>query len=101
MIHEVTSEEEFNQILQDNETVIYDFSAEWCGPCRFIEPIVMRLSEEYSNVKVCKIDVDKVSKVAESQGIRAMPTFKLYKNGQLVNEVIGSDKRAVENLFHY
>ncbi|KXN66586.1 thioredoxin-like protein [Conidiobolus coronatus NRRL 28638] len=99
MIHEITSEEEFYQSIQDNETVIYDFSAEWCGPCRFIEPIVMKLSEEHTNVKVYKLDVDKLSNVAESEGIRAMPTFKLYKNGNLVNEVVGPSKKAIEDLF--
>ncbi|KXN66587.1 thioredoxin 1 [Conidiobolus coronatus NRRL 28638] len=100
MIHEVTSEKEFNQTLQENETVIYDFSAEWCGPCRYIEPVVMELSEAYTDVKVYKLDVDKVSSVAESQRIRAMPTLKLYKNGQPVHEVIGPDQKAIENLFH-
>jgi thioredoxin 1 len=100
MIHEVTSEEEFNQTLQENETVIYDFSAEWHSSCRYIEPVVMGLSEAHTNIKVYKLDVDKLSNIAESEGIRATPTFKLYKNGHLVNKVVGLNQRAIEGLFH-
>jgi thioredoxin 1 len=100
MIHEVTSEEEFNQTLQENETVIYDFSAEWHGPCKYIEPVVMELSEAHTDIKVYKLDVDKLSNIAESEGIQAMPTFKLYKNGHFVNEVVGPNKDAIEGLFN-
>jgi thioredoxin 1 len=99
MVHEVTTQDEFNQTLSQNEVVIYDFFATWCGPCRAIAPQVQKFADEFTNVKVFKLDIDKVPSVAQSQKISAMPTFKLYKNGQEVSEVVGANPPAIKALF--
>lgn len=69
------------------------------GPCKFIAPQFEKLSEEYTTVTFAKVDVDKADDVAAAEGVQAMPTFKFYKGGKLVNEILGADvKKLVELL---
>ncbi|KAJ3322254.1 hypothetical protein HDU76_013927, partial [Blyttiomyces sp. JEL0837] len=72
------------------------FYATWCGPCKVISPKFAELSEKYPNIVFLKIDVDDLSEVAESVGIRAMPTFQFYKDGQKIGEIVGADPRKLE-----
>jgi thioredoxin 1 len=76
--------------------VVLDCFATWCGPCKVIAPKVAKFSEDYSQAKFFKVDVDEVSDVAQELGIRAMPTFLLFKNGEKVGEVVGANERALE-----
>jgi len=76
--------------------VVLDCFATWCGPCKVIAPKVAKFSEEYPQAKFFKVDVDEVSDVAQELGIRAMPTFLLFKNGEKVGEVVGANERALE-----
>jgi thioredoxin 1 len=76
--------------------VVLDCFATWCGPCKVISPKVDKFSEQYSQAKFFKVDVDEVSDVAQELGIRAMPTFLLFKNGEKVGEVVGANERALE-----
>ncbi|KAL6244086.1 thioredoxin trx1 [Rhinocladiella similis] len=79
--------------------VVVDCFATWCGPCKVIAPEVVKFSEsaEFKDkVDFYKIDVDEVPDVAQELGVRAMPTFMLFKNGEKVGEVVGANKRALE-----
>jgi thioredoxin 1 len=76
--------------------VVLDCFATWCGPCKVIAPKVSKFSEQYPQAKFFKVDVDEVSDVAQELGIRAMPTFLLFKNGEKVGEVVGANERALE-----
>jgi len=79
--------------------VVLDCFATWCGPCKAIAPEVVKFSESADfkeNVEFYKIDVDEVPDVAQELGIRAMPTFLLFKNGEKVGEIVGANKRALE-----
>ncbi|EHY52682.1 thioredoxin trx1 [Exophiala dermatitidis] len=79
--------------------VVLDCFATWCGPCKVIAPELVKFSEsdEFKDkVDFYKIDVDEVPDVAQELGVRAMPTFMLFKNGQKVGEVVGANKRALE-----
>ena len=80
----------------ENTLVVLDCFATWCGPCKVIAPKVVKFSEEYPQAKFYKVDVDEVSDVAQELGIRAMPTFLLFKNGEKVGEVVGANERALE-----
>jgi len=82
--------------LKTGELVVLDCFATWCGPCKAIAPRVAQLSEKMSNVKFYKIDVDEVPDVAQELGIRAMPTFLLFKNGDKLGEVVGANPHALE-----
>jgi thioredoxin 1 len=82
----------------EGRLVVLDCFATWCGPCKVIAPELVKLSEsdEFKNkVDFYKIDVDEVPDVAQELGVRAMPTFMLFKNGEKVDEVVGADKRAL------
>ena len=73
------------------QTVV-DFYADWCGPCKMIAPYVAELEGQFSNAQFIKVNVDDLEEVAGLEGITAMPTFKFYKNGQVVHEFRGADK---------
>lgn len=76
--------------------VVLDCFAVWCGPCKTITPTIVKYSEEYPAAKFFKVDVDEASDVAQELGIRAMPTFLFFKNGEKVGEVVGANPRAIE-----
>jgi thioredoxin 1 len=94
MVKEVQSVEEFDQILAGTEKlVVVDFYAVWCGPCRFIAPVLERLQEEYAGtVEFIKVDVDKLPDLAQRCGVAAMPTFIFYKGGKKIDDLTGANE---------
>ncbi len=84
---EITSEQEFNEFI-NNDLVIIDFYATWCGPCKMQGPIL----EEFAtscNIKTAKVDVDKFSSLARNYAVMSIPTLLLFKKGTLVDKKIG------------
>ena len=73
-------------VLDKNETVLVDFYADWCGPCKMLAPIIEEIAEEY---EVCKINVDEASGIARKYNIQSIPTLMVFKNGQMENFHIG------------
>lgn len=85
------NEKDFSeQVLNSENLVVVDFWAEWCGPCRMIKPILDELSTEYTDVAIVGLDVDSYPNVAASQGIRNIPTIGFYKNGIMVERLVGA-----------
>ncbi|XP_052774702.1 thioredoxin-like [Mya arenaria] len=78
--------------------MVVDFTASWCGPCKMIAPVFEGLSQEHADVDFYKVDVDANADTSESQGISCMPTFKLYKNGEVVDTLEGADKDKLKAL---
>ncbi|WP_299582642.1 thioredoxin [uncultured Sunxiuqinia sp.] len=75
--------EKFNQIIQGNTPVLIDFSAEWCGPCKMMAPILKQVKEQLGEqVRILKIDVDKNQEIAMKFQIRNVPTLMIFQNGQ-------------------
>jgi len=87
------------EVIKSNIPVIVDFWAEWCMPCRMISPIVEKISNEYEDrVKVGKLNVDENPSVASQYGIRGIPTVLFFKNGDIVDQVVGVvPKRILED----
>lgn len=74
------------------ETVIVDFSATWCGPCKALNPILDEISST-TDIKVFKIDVDENQDLAIEHGVRSIPTMLLFKKGQLINRLAGMKRK--------
>jgi thioredoxin 1 len=91
MTVEVTDSNFDTVVLQSDKPVLVDFWAEWCGPCRVIGPLVKEISEEYGDkVVVTKLDVDSNPTITNKFSIRNIPTVLFFKNGQVVDKVIGA-----------
>ncbi|KAF3904692.1 Thioredoxin-1 [Orbilia brochopaga] len=95
MVHEIKSLEEFNKLIKEDKVTVVDFHATWCGPCKQIAPHVESLAEEHTDANFVKVDVDEVADVAAECGIRAMPTFMIFRNGEKVTEVVGANPSAL------
>lgn len=79
-----------SDVLKGDQLVLVDFWAAWCGPCRMIGPVVEELADEYAGkVLVGKLNVDEQNEVASKYGVMSIPTLLLFKNGEIVDKVVG------------
>ncbi len=76
-------------VLKSEKTVLVDFYADWCGPCKMIAPTVEEIANEHSEYVVCKINVDEAMPLAIKYGIESIPTLIAIKNGEQVGKIIG------------
>jgi len=95
-VHNLASKDAFDSALKNDTLIILDCMATWCGPCKVIAPKIVDLSGQFPNAKFYKLDVDEVPDVAQELGIRAMPTFLIFKNGEKVGEIVGANITAVK-----
>lgn len=95
----ITKENFDSEVLKAEGTVLVDFWATWCGPCRMLSPIVDEVASERPDVKVGKINVDEQPELAQQFGIMSIPTLLVFKNGEKVQESVGLiPKEKVEEL---
>ena len=78
-----------NEIMDSEKTVILDFWAPWCAPCRMVVPIIEEITGERPDIKVGKINVDEQPELASKFGIMSIPTLVVMKNGKIVQQVSG------------
>ena len=89
MITHVNSVEEFNQLVE-GKTVVVDFFATWCGPCKMLSPVIDAIDKEkLVKCDFVKVDVDEVSELAAKYGIQAIPTLLIFKDGEVKNVLRG------------
>ena len=91
------------EVMQANELVIVDFWAPWCAPCRLIAPVLEEIAKDYAGrVKVVKLNTDESQNTAAKYNIRSIPTLKIFRNGEEVDELIGAvPKHLIVNKIDY
>lgn len=98
-ILKVTNENFESEVLQSDQTVLIDFYADWCGPCKMLSPIVTEVAKENPDIKVVKIDVDAEQDLAIKYQVMSIPTLVVIKNGNEVNRAVGLiDKSEILSL---
>jgi thioredoxin len=97
----IESTDQFSALLSSSTVVVADFYADWCGPCKQIAPIFEQLSAQLSRpnkITFAKIDTDKQQDLSRSYGVRAMPTFMVFRNARRVEFIEGADPRKLSNV---
>lgn len=88
--------EEFKKVLEENENVVIKFSAEWCGPCKALKPILDDLSTQYCDkVKFVEIDVEDSNELTVEYKVRNVPTIFYIKNGEIKDKSVGTVNKQV------
>ncbi|KAK6115295.1 hypothetical protein DH2020_007564 [Rehmannia glutinosa] len=92
-VHSVDEwKDHFQKAIESKKLVVVDFTAAWCGPCRFIAPILADIAKNTTHVIFLKVDVDELKTLAEEFKVEAMPTFLFLKEGKEVDRIVGAKK---------
>ena len=93
-IVEVTDRTFATEVLESNRPVFVDYWADWCAPCKQLSPIVDELSDQYQQVKFCKVDTNANPALAARQGVMSLPTLQVIVGGEIVASVQGGKSKA-------
>ena len=93
-IEQVSSEDEFDQLLGNEDRILVDFYADWCGPCKMMAPTVEELADE-SDVSVVKIDVETLPQIATRYDVSSIPTFITFADGEIQERLVGMHAKDV------
>lgn len=89
MALEITSSNFDKEVLDSDKPVLVDFWAAWCNPCKMVGPVIEEISQEATDFKVVKVNIDENPDIASRYNIMSIPTIGLFKDGQLVKQSIG------------
>lgn len=85
----ITADDFKKEVLEESKTVLIDFYADWCGPCKMLAPVVEAVAKENTNTKFVKINVDDAQDLAMEYNVMSIPTLVVMKNGKEVNRTVG------------
>jgi len=80
----------FHDAVSQNNLLLVDFWAEWCGPCKSMHPIFSRMAKKYEQVRFARVNVDNSQDVAKKFNVQSIPTFIMFKNGQVAQQMVGA-----------
>lgn len=86
----IVNKNNFEQFKNSEKTVLLDFYADWCGPCRMVSPLVDQIAEDYPQYLVGKVNVEDQPELAQAFGVASIPTLVVMKNGKIVNRSVGA-----------
>lgn len=81
------------EVINSEKTVLIDFWASWCGPCRMVSPIIDEIAKENSDIKVGKVNVDEEGELAIDYGVMSIPTIIIMKDGKIINQSVGAKSK--------
>ncbi|MCD7756406.1 MAG: thioredoxin [Firmicutes bacterium] len=90
MVLNITAENFQKEVMECEKTVLLDFFATWCGPCRMVSPIIDEIAEENDQLQVGKIDVDAQGELAAQFHVTSIPTIVVIQNGEVINQAVGA-----------
>lgn len=94
MAHEFTDANFQTEVISSDKVTVIDLWAEWCGPCRMMTPVIEELATEYAGRAVVgKLNVDENPEVPTNYNVRGIPTFLIFKNGELKEKVVGAQSK--------
>ena len=90
-------------VLDADKTVVVDFWAEWCGPCKMISPVLEEISKEYPQISIVKLNVDEERTLAQAYGVTGIPLLAVFSGGEVVKTVTGAvpKRKLLEELSEY
>lgn len=89
MVVELSADNFKKEVINHKSSVVVDFWAPWCGPCKSISPVVEKLSSEFKQIKFAKVNVDDNSELAQEYGVMSIPCLIFFKNGKEIERVVG------------
>lgn len=90
----ITKENFQTEVIEAKGTVLVDFWASWCGPCKMIGPVIDQIADERTDIKVGKINVDEEQELAVQFKVMSIPTLMVFKDGKVVNQSLGAKPKA-------
>ena len=95
----VTAENFENEVIKSDGTVVADFNADWCGPCKMLAPVLAEFAEEHKNIKVVSINIDEEDELAEEYDVSSIPCLVVFKDGVEFDRSVGfKQKEDIEEL---
>lgn len=93
-IEHINSENFEEKVLKEEKSVLVDFYADWCAPCQMMMPVVEKIAKENSDIKVYKVNVDETVELAQKYNVMSIPTFLIFKNGENVETLVGTQEEG-------